>query len=428
MFNNRVRTKKINRENEMKIVVLLSILFLSLFARDCDFKEDIEIQNSAAIRTIQTETGNSEDDIFSTRYSYNNRIEVNFKELGLPVSLYSDIDLYSITNAPGKVKNISLPYDKETNLESGFQINSLYLKANLGEYFSYYHGTVPFKGGRFSEIKDPTINGGNGLAIINNQVYSSDFVSFHSTLDSADFSIILGKSEFNTKNHYNGLLQKNNKSSGDYAIITYESGKHFFEADYYRMTVKTDELDYAKLKIMGIGYIYDDSVDSGFTFYTNVGTSSISENVEGLADQYGIPQYYLPYFASQGAIVKNTHNEKGYAGLFGTNYEFDTEYGTFNIGTEVFITRGGWVSANHGVLFLSDHSWWANRNAIENTIYAGVNITKNLRFSSKFVHTESKDVPIAFSISQNAPKDEAFHGSEFYTRFNKVEFLVNYIF
>jgi hypothetical protein len=392
---------------------------------DCENKVfSYEVIQSLSLRNENVFTSDSVDNISTTRKAYSNKINAylyNFE-------VHTDIDLYDINNAPDKLQNISLPFDKEANLESGYQINSLYAVINLGDNISLYHGSIPFKGGKFSEIKDPTVNGGNGLSIINNQVYSSDFVSFHNKIDGGDFSLIAGKSEFNIKNHYNGLLAKNEGSSGTYILSTYEKGKHFFEVDYYRMTVKMNNLDYASLKIGGIGYIYDDSIDSGFTLYSNIGMSSISEDVEGLVEQYNIPKKYIPYYKSQGAVVQNTSGVKGYAGFVGINYEFDVDDLTCNIGLEEFITHGGWVSANHGVLFQSDNSWWANRNAIESTIYAGVNVTKNLRFSTKFVYTNSNAVPNAFSISQNAPASEAFHGDEFYTHFSKLEFLANYSF
>jgi hypothetical protein len=253
-------------------------------------------------------------------------------------------------------------------------------------------------------------------------------LSYNTNLNGGDFDIIAGRSEFNYKNHYNGLLKKNEGSSGTYILSTYEKDKHFLEFDYYDMNVKMKTLDYAQLKLIGFGYIYDDSTYTGFTYYTNIATSIISENVNELITQYNIPNSMIPYFKSQGAVVENTKNKKGYAGLFGVNYEFDISNQTYNIGSEVFITRGSWVSANHGVLLLSDHSWWANRNAEEYSIYSGVNVTPKLRFSTKFVHTESRSVPNAFSLSQNEDKETAFNGSDFLKRFSKLEFLVNYTF
>lgn len=388
----------------------------------------LDIENSVALRTFQMNAdypvANSEDSQISTRRSFNNRINIKAYDL---FEVHSDIDLYDITRPLGKVHNVSLAYeDSTTKLQTGYQINALYATLNLTESVSLYHGAIPFKGGRFSEIKDPTINGGNGLAIISNQVYSSDFISYHD-----DYSVIIGKSEFNTKNHYNGLMTKNEGSSGTYFLANYELGKHFIEFDYYAMKVNMGEVkDYADLQIGGIGYIYDDSIDSGLTLYTNLGMSNISENVMGLMNSYGVrsPEAINYYKNTLKAHTTNTKDVKGYAGLFGVNYEFDLGNTTVNFGVEEFITRGGWVSANHGVAFLSDHSWYAVRNGFETSLYAGANLTKNLRVSTKYVHTESQDVVNAFSISQNASRDKALNGNAFYKRFDKLEFLVNYVF
>lgn len=411
---------------------LLTLMALSTYVIACPLDSnssqlDISVDQGLALRTFTLNGDFESDNLTAIRTSYNNRIEAKIYNIGI----HSDIDIYDINRPLGKLHNVSLAFeDAETNLQTGYQINALYLSLELGDNFTLYHGAIPFKGGRFSEIKDPTINGGNGLAIINNQVYSSDFVSFHDDTQDGRYSIIAGKSEFNTKNKYNGLLTKNEGSSGTYILATYETGKHFFEADYYDMTVKMYDLDYADLKIGGLGYIYDDSTSSGVTLYTNIGVSEISEDVVGLMTQYKITNpAVISYMKNRlNAHTTNTNDVKGYAGLFGANYEFDTYGKTFNIGSEFFITRGGWVSANHGVAFLSDHSWYANRNAIESSVYVGCDITKDLRVSSKFVHTDAKSVPNAFSISQNSDQSTGFNGSTFTRRFNKLEFLINYTF
>lgn len=410
------------------------VFFLQLQAcetSDCSRTESdsfkFNMTHGLSLRSFTLNSDIESDNGTATRRAYNNRTETDYRGL----SVFTDIDLYSITSALSKLHNVSLNYeDKETHLQSGYQINSLYLSLDLTDNITLYHGSMPFKGGRFSEIKDPTVNGGNGLAVINNQVYSSNFVSYHDNTEDGKYSIIIGEAEFNTKNNYNGLQAKNEGSDGTYVISSYETGKNFFEADIYDMNVKFHDLDYAHLQIAGAGYIYDDSIYSGWTAYSNLAVSNISEDIVGLMTQYGITSTdEINYYRDvKHANVDNISNVKGYAGLFGVNYEFDALNKSFNIGSEVFITRGGWVSANHGVAFNSDHSWYANRNAIESTIYAGCNLTQNLRVSSKFVQTESKQVPNAFGLSLDSDQDSAFEGGSFARRFQKVEFLINYNF
>jgi len=408
------------------LFVLMSISVLSGCEHECTGNEILtEFENSVTIRSIHVDADNGVNKEYDTytRKSFNNRITVESKYL----ELHSDIDLYHINNSLGDLKNISLPYNGDTNLESGYQVNVLYSTINIGD-FSWYHGAIPFKGGRFSEIKDPTVNGGNGLAIINNQVYLSDFVSYNTTIENGEFSLIIGKSKFDTKLHYNGLLTKNNQSSGTYVLSTYENGNHFFEVDYYTMKSTFDDIQPWDIKIGGIGYIYNDSLDSGLTFYTNIGISETDDKVTDVIYSHNIPTFAYQFLEAQGATVKDYYNQKGYAVLVGTNYEFDTKDYGFNIGAEIFKTWGSWVSANHGVIFLSDHSWYANRNAIEYTLYAGTDITQNLRISTKFVYTDAKQVPSTFSITQSKDQNSAFHKNDFYTHFDKLEFLINYKF
>lgn len=401
------------------LVISLGYIAVANNIQDIKVTDSITFQDIENLVDVQgVSVGNTHETFYRTSLGSKARLSSKYAEIDY------DIEGYTFSKNPDKIENISLPF----KYKSGIQINSLYTKLHAPVYedneLSLYYGAIPFRGGRFSEIKTPNISGGNGLAIINNQVYDSLFLSY--TTDST--TCILGRSEFKTREQYNGLLDKNDKSSGIYAIITHEEGKHFFEADYYDMKVKYYNLNYAKLKVGGVGYIYDDSLSSGFTFYTNLGMSSISENVTGLTTLYNIPQTYLPYLANKGAIIKNTSEVKGYAGLVGLDYEFDTSNHTWDVGVEVFMTKDGWVSANHGVLFQSDHSYWTVRNGVETIIYGGVDITKNLRFQVKASNIDSRDVPANFTISGNKSEDTAYNGHLFFRHVQTVTADLSYKF
>lgn len=416
----------------LKIIFILFLIFFSnsLFA-DC--RPDIfKSEFSAAIRseTYTAENDQNKIDLTTLRKSIS-----NISTLTLPyVTVHSDLEYYWLNNPQDGIGNISLPFvDKNlgTDLAQGYQINALYSAITVSD-FTWYHGAVPFKGGRFEEIKNPTVNGGNGLAIINNQVYISDFLKYNIDTSLGELNLIIGKSKFDTKLNYNGLLEKNNGSSGEYLLATFENGNHFFEMDYFTLNGKVKS-EFASIEpwhidILGFGYIYDDSLESGNTFYLNIGQSVTDDNSEQMATSYGISPAYFNYFRAQGASIGDYKNQKGTALLLGYNYEFDIEDNTYDFGFEYFKTNGAWVSTNHGVAFQSDHSWYANRNAQEYVVYTGVNFGKKLRVSTKYVHTDAKSVPNAFSITQNLPKDEAFNNAKFFTHFDKVEFLLNYKF
>jgi hypothetical protein len=395
----------------MRVLSFIILIYVSLIADDIKITQLSNSINIQSIDIINPTDILDRISVGSKACMGNENVEVDY-----------DIELYRFSSIPGKFENISLPFAKKSDI----QINSLYSKISTDETkyggLSIYYGIIPFKGGRFSEIKNPNINGGNGLAIINNQVYSSLFLAYSSN----NTSYIFGKSSFSETNHYNGLLDKNDGSSGKYTIITHEYGKHFFEVDYYSMNIKMGDIDYAGLDIGGFGYIYDDSLNSGYTFYMNFGISHCSEDIISLLHSYNIPDTYLPTLQKKGATVSNTNNT-GYALLLGGNYEFDNIY-TYNTGIEVFITKGGWVSANHGVLFQSDHSWWNTRDGIETILYAGVNFTKNLRLQTKFTNIDSKSVPNNYSISTNSSQSTAYQGNLYYTHIQTITIDLNYKF
>jgi hypothetical protein len=396
--------------------ILLYILSISAFA-SCS-ESCVNTQFNATLRSESYSANNDYRvvDLTTVRKSIGNKTNISYKNVGT----YSDLEYYDINNPQDGIGNISLPFN---DLSQGYQVNALYFSVTDGD-FTWYHGAIPFKGGRFAEIKDPTVNGGNGLAIINNQVYLSDFLKYND----GDLNIIVGKSKFDTKLHYNGLLQKNNQSEGIYTLVTYEMGKHFYEFDYFSMKGKVYDEQPWDIKIYGVGYIYDDSMYSGWTIYTNLAMSDTDDRAGDLGNAYGIPASYRPFLEESGAKFGTYNNQKGYAELFGIKYEFDALDVSFDIGSELFFTQGAWVSTNHGVAFQSDHSWYANRNATEIVVYSGVDINEHMRFSTKYTHTSARNVPAPMSITQSVPADQAYNESKFFTDFSKLELLVNYKF
>jgi hypothetical protein len=386
---------------------------IEAYALDCNIiKENVyfETENSIAYRTQNTIFGDEND--FSSRTSFNNRINLKLYN----VTFDSDIDLYSISNPNSNLHNISVSYGDE--MDKTYQINSLNISLNINEYITLYHGVIPFRGGKFAEIKDPTVNGGNGLPILQNQTYMSDFISIHN--DSTSFKV--GSGEYLAKLHYHGVLEENDKSNGVFSVLSHETGKHYFEINYYDMNILINSTDYAKVKLGGIGYIYDDSLNSGLTFYTNLGYVKAQEKVSVLSPDYA------KEFLRKARYQVDDYSSSGYAGLVGLNYEFDRGDLTYNVGVEEFITRGEWVSANFGNRFLSDYSFVANKKAFETSIYGGVNFTKNFRVSSKITHTESENVSGSLSLGKTVQPEEAPLGSIFHRYFTKIELLFNYVF
>lgn len=344
-----------------------------------------------------------------------NRTSLNYLSHTVNENYELDMDIlvYKHSNNYDKFKNISLDYENK----KGIQVNTFMISKNIYPDITIHAGVIPFRGGRFSEIKLAEYeNRGNGIELIINQAMPGTFLSYN--LD--EFNFIFGYTEFNTWTGYNGLNEKNEGSGGMYSIITYEKNKHYLEFNYFDASINIYE-PYGTLDLFGLGYIYDDNQNSGCTVWVEIGYSKIKEGIrDNILLDY--PEYMIPYFNSVGMITEDVNND-GYAFKLGIKRNFDVFGFDSFLGTEYFKTYDGWVSMNHGVLFLSNYSYWQNRDTNMITIFGGLSVNKNIHIGFNYSKSISNKVPHYFSASNSTDIDTHEMGKTIsYTNIEKIMF------
>ena len=335
-------------------------------------------------------------------------------------SLNYDVELYSFSSIPKPHRSISISYSEEQ--KSGYQINSLYAKQNIGD-FSTYVGVMPFRGGRFSEMKDPLTNGGNSMPIISSQ----NLLSIFQTYKTDDIDIIVGIGKVDEFTNFRGLEDSNKDTHGKFLLIKKESDKQLIELDAFEVDVQMRGFDYSRLRLLALGYLYDDSLDSGLSAFVNVSMSNNKENIEDYIASQNTPNYIRDYMGTLGYTVTNQNNT-GYALLLGAKYDMSIyNYDAF-IGAEYFKTKDGYVSMNHGTLFLSDHSFWQNRDSSEHIIYTGIEINNHFTILGQYSWGESNKVATGFSISNLTSDTSGLYGFDSFQKFMKFQMTMNYRF
>lgn len=398
----------------MRYFALFIFLSSILLALDLPESSNIFVLKNHTI----IEEGNS--DYISDSELFN-RTSIEYRDRYIYDSWYLDIDLEGFHHNSNidNYKNTSLSYSKRNDI----QYNSVML-AYSNDIYGFYGGVIPFRGSRFSEFKNPLRNGGNGIELLIDQVFVGGFGRV--TIDNFDF--IYGEATWRRDLNYNSLGYNNNdKSDGAFTIIKTNVGKNYLEFNYFSVTAVMDSdknpIDYADIELYGLGYIYDDSFKSGMSFSLELGMSESKEDNAALAasNAPGVP---LTYLRSIGYNVDSEDN-RGYAWKTNIKYENEINDTEYFIGCEYFKTYNNWLSMNHGVLFLSNNSWWQLRNGRQYTVYGGLHISKNLLVQLRYSRAVSDSVPEYFSISSSTNISESPNPSNFFTETDRVELEIS---
>lgn len=403
----------------MKIFLLL---FLSLVSASQAGSLSSIIEDEKFIIKSHTIYGTASNDSNTESGRYD-RISLNYKDkYKIMEKLYFDVDIEAFHNTKemDKHKNISLKYQKQDDI----QINSLMI-SYIEEDYCLYGGAISFRGSKFSELKNPLRNGGNGIELLSDQVFYGVF----SSTNIYDTSLIVGYAQWRKETNYNSLGYHNNdKSDGIFTVVKKDIDNHYIELNYFKVNVildsSTEPINYADLDLLGVGYIYDDTHNTGLTFTWEGGVSHIKENNVELAKTTGVPLNILDYL---GYITENIETT-GYAWKTNLRYENEVVNTEYYIGIEYFKTYENWISMNHGTLFLSNNSYWQVKDGQQYTIYGGVNITKNLLLQLRYVYTKSDKVPAYFSVSTSVPPSQSPNPEDFFLQTSRFEIEVSYSF
>ena len=337
-----------------------------------------------------------------------------------------DLQAYSFDKDVPNNKNISLNYGAKNSVS----INTLMVSYN-NDKFGLYAGIIPFKGGEFTQLKSSEIQGGNGIELLTDQVFEGVFLSYK---PESNLEFIIGGAYWQTWYNYNSLDQKNDGSKGIFFLSKYRENKNYFEFNYFNVNVldklNNKVIDFGNLQLFGLGYIFDDSMYSGFKFWAEFGLSISQENIQSVvkAEVPNYSQNMNKYLIRKGYSIKND-TTIGDAYILGISKDFEMFDIINTIGFEYYKTYNGWESMNSGTLFNSNNSYWEVRDGDQKTIFIETQFNNHIVTDISVSNESSNEVPKYFSASQSESINKSPLGKTyFYTIVNKIYFTLTYKF
>ena len=368
---------------------ILSLVTIPLLAQslNASFYDEVELRQDY----VTVSAKNPNEDIKKTfgksslnyMFSYNNDL----------ISFDFDGELYNLNqDEPTIQKNVSLAIDQDRN----YTLRSALLGLKITDEITLYAGVIPFRGGRFASIKNERNNTGNGIELLTDQVFEGGFISYNK----GNFSFQIGHVEFKDKYNYRSLGAKNNGSNGQYFITKYNNDKHYIEFNYFKadayMAGDTDSpFKFANYDLYGLGYIYDDSKDSGITYWIEGSYSEGKEDTDKIAAD-NVPAEQLPFLAMAGykTGMNNSYGGSYKTGIaYSSNYE-DIEY---KVGVEYYESMRGSFTMNHGVLFHSNYSYWQHKNANMVTLFTNIRLNRYTYLYMDYSKSHNPEIPHYFS-------------------------------
>ena len=326
-----------------------------------------------------------------TRVEVKNYMDINY------------LDIFKVSSTIGYYKNGDA-YNKDSDLgeiwlsqeESHLYIEKLYgqLKlAELGEFtLSAVYGIIPLTGGNIKKFSSQDEIQGNGLFTLIDLNLQGGFI----VLSNKNHIFKVGHNYWRKDNwqHDEKLIDANDGTKGTFVFYEYQSGKHTVELNYITADVKYKGYDMANAQLYGIGYSYDDSLESGMVYYgilahsvwnskmedvLNMGVFGNATNSIKMANQYYPDQYDFDNDTQTGNSI-----------LLGTKYYTELFGHEADIGIEYFKTSKNFSSFNNGSLFYNDYGFWRRRGSDVITLYSDFKVTKNFIVSLKGTFANNK--------------------------------------
>lgn len=353
------------------------------------------------------------------------------------VKNYTDIQLseyFKISSTVGYYKNGG-EYNKETDLgeiwlsqdRSNVFVEKLYGQLLLMKYdewkLSFAYGIIPLTGGNFKKYSNQDEIQGNGLFTLIDLNLQGGFFILSNDKDIFKVGKLFWKKD--NFQHDEKLIEKNDGTDGTFVFYEHKEGKHTIELDYITANVKYDGYDIGNAQMYGVGYSYDDSLDTGFVYY-GVGAYSVwnSEFLDVLNSGYfgkatNSIKYANKKFPEQYDFDNDT--QKGTSILLGTKYYTEVFNREFDIGVEYFKTS----KFNNGSLFYNDYGFWRRRGTDMYTIYADYRLIKGLKASIKYSFANNEYTAKNGSIADTTSTPQI---NNFYKKEQSVLFKISYEF
>ena len=274
---------------------------------------------------------------------------------------------------------------------------SLYLQYKLNENISIGAGVIPFSNSSPIEYTYGYNPDGEGINIINDSEFLAVYGIYRWT-DDGNHKIIFGygtqdqgyvpMGDYITKS-----LNEDNRIG--FLLYEYQDMKNKFILEYLNSNVKYQTIPITRLELFGMHYSYNDSLESGYSFYGQLGASRYHSYSVGAKDPIlkanKIPGYVVNFMPEQFQFDESKRSW-GYASLLGVRKDFDIMNNEFYVNFEWFRTYDNFVSGNHGTPYLGIKS--NNIFNIRDNAYflnLGYNLNRYLTFRVYYEYLEFEE-------------------------------------
>lgn len=330
----------------MRLLLISLMLALSLQADEFGIPSEKNyyysgtLQVSNRYRTVDIDSGDIDKNFYQQDYSLSQTFVYNWDRVQL-VTKYNIIkrDNFFYQN---KMQNSYLNY-----------FEALYLTYNIYGNHSIFAGLVPCTEGYLNIYGKKQEEIGEGLSLISGSimdtvgyVYSKDGFKFKIGIVDCDFCGL-------DKGPYKDIIEKGMERQGIWTLTSYKEGKHSYEMDAFRLEAYSPSQGAKTMLDIALGYIYDDSESSGYSFYSQVALSNLKEteiNKNGWATMLAmkVDSDLIPSTYSFEYGIEYSHTSKFFttANISVTNNRYNNLYrgDRISLFSSLYITKDVGVS------------------------------------------------------------------------------------
>ena len=294
---------------------------------------------------------NKQKELFST----NLQVNLDYKT----DKLYFQSTLFGYAYKMPNGEKVKLMNYYEPYHEYDIFFRSLYVSYKINDNYSVGVGFLPFSNSTPSKYSNDYIQDGEGIYMLNDNTLLSLF-SVYTTENSRTIIGIgtIDNTFVNVGNYIDDSLRQGG-SLTIFAINKITSGKFTVTSEFLYNYLTYEKKDLSDVYQVGIATEWDDSENSGWSFYNVLGTSiyynhnedakeEIFKNTLGPKAEYG--DYIMAKHPDNFAIENKKYY--GAAMLWGFRKDFDIGKYEFFTSAEWFHTFGDWTSGNQGNIYL----------------------------------------------------------------------------